>query len=106
MALCNEIRDAAARPHQVKPSGQGCAECLREGSTWVHLRLCLACGHVGCCDSSPGRHARAHFHATEHPVVRSFEPGETWAWCWLHGQMVEDMPAFEGEMAAEHYAAP
>lgn len=61
----------------------GCEDCLREGSTWVHLRLCLACGHVGCCDSSPGRHATQHFHDTRHPVMRSYEPGENWRWCFV-----------------------
>ena len=60
----------------------GCEDCLREGSRWVHLRECLACGHVGCCDNSPRKHATAHFRATSHPVMRSFEPGEDWAWCY------------------------
>ncbi|MFD2422361.1 Na+/H+ antiporter [Amycolatopsis pigmentata] len=64
-------------------SRQGCEDCLREGTTWVHLRLCLECGHVGCCDSSPRRHATAHFHGTDHPVIRSFEPGENWRWCFV-----------------------
>lgn len=63
-------------------STRGCEDCLREGSRWVHLRECLACGHVGCCDNSPRRHATAHFHATSHPIVRSFEPDEDWAWCY------------------------
>lgn len=67
----------------VRPSAAGCEECLAAGDRWVHLRLCLTCGHVGCCDSSPGRHARAHFHETEHPIVRSAEPGEDWAWCFV-----------------------
>jgi uncharacterized UBP type Zn finger protein len=62
---------------------QGCEECLQIGSPWVHLRLCLTCGHVGCCDSSPNRHARRHAHATEHPIVRSFQPGESWRWCYF-----------------------
>jgi uncharacterized UBP type Zn finger protein len=62
---------------------QGCEECLRMGSPWVHLRLCLHCGHVGCCDSSPQRHATRHFLATRHPVLASFEPGERWAWCYV-----------------------
>jgi uncharacterized UBP type Zn finger protein len=61
---------------------QGCEECLKTGSRWVHLRLCLTCGHVGCCDSSPNRHATRHFHKTKHPVIASFEPGERWAWCY------------------------
>ena len=61
----------------------GCEECLRLGTRWVHLRLCLSCGHVGCCDSSPVRHATAHFHETSHPVIRSAEPGEDWSWCYV-----------------------
>ena len=60
----------------------GCEDCLREGTAWVHLRECLTCGHIGCCDSSPRRHARAHWRRTSHPIVRSFEPGEDWAWCF------------------------
>ena len=61
----------------------GCEECLATGGWWVHLRLCLACGHVGCCDNSPGRHATGHFEATGHPVMRSVEPGERWSWCYV-----------------------
>ena len=61
----------------------GCEECLHRGTPWVHLRLCLTCGHVGCCDSSPGRHATKHFHKEGHPVMASFEPGERWAWCYV-----------------------
>jgi uncharacterized UBP type Zn finger protein len=68
---------------EVTPSGRGCLECMQSGDTWVHLRLCLTCGHVGCCDSSKNRHARKHFHATTHPIVQSFEPGEDWAWCYV-----------------------
>lgn len=66
-----------------QPGTAGCEECLRDGTTWVHLRLCLECGHVGCCDSSPQRHATAHYHGTRHPVIRSFEPGENWRWCFV-----------------------
>ena len=61
----------------------GCEECLKMGSLWVHLRLCLACGHVGCCDNSPNRHATKHFHAVSHPVIRSYEPGEDWFFCYI-----------------------
>jgi uncharacterized UBP type Zn finger protein len=60
----------------------GCEECLKIGSPWVHLRVCLACGHVGCCESSPNTHATKHFHATKHPLVQSYEPGENWVWCF------------------------
>jgi hypothetical protein len=67
----------------VTPSStRGCEDCLREGSRWVHLRECLQCGKVGCCDDSPRRHATAHFHASTHPIVRSLEPNEEWAWCY------------------------
>ena len=61
----------------------GCEDCLKIGARWLHLRVCLACGHVGCCDSSPNRHASKHAAAAEHPVVRSAEPGETWCWCYV-----------------------
>jgi uncharacterized UBP type Zn finger protein len=61
----------------------GCEECLKIGDTWVHLRLCLTCGHVGCCDSSKNKHATKHYHSTHHPVIRSFEPGESWRWCYV-----------------------
>ncbi|HEU5214999.1 MAG TPA: UBP-type zinc finger domain-containing protein [Gaiellaceae bacterium] len=60
----------------------GCEECLRAGGKWLHLRICLTCGHVGCCDSSPGRHATAHHHDSGHPLIRSLEPGEDWSWCY------------------------
>jgi uncharacterized UBP type Zn finger protein len=61
----------------------GCEDCLRTGGKWLHLRICLSCGHVGCCDDSPGRHATAHAHATEHPIIRSLEPREAWCWCYV-----------------------
>ena len=63
---------------------KGCQDCIAAGTRWVHLRLCLACGNVGCCDSSVRRHATRHFHDTNHPVMRSFEPGEAWRWCYVH----------------------
>ncbi len=72
----NQIRE-------VKPSANGCEDCLKIGSSWVHLRLCLSCGHVGCCDSSPNNHATAHFMSTNHPVVRSFQKGEDWGLCYI-----------------------
>jgi uncharacterized UBP type Zn finger protein len=68
---------------QVTRSADGCEDCLRIGSWWFHLRLCQACGRVGCCDESPNRHASAHFGATGHPVIRSIEPGESWLWCFV-----------------------
>lgn len=74
--------DHLAQAREVTPSANGCEDCLRTGDRWVHLRLCMTCGHVGCCDSSPNKHARAHFHEAGHPLVRSFEPGEDWWWCY------------------------
>jgi uncharacterized UBP type Zn finger protein len=76
----------------VTPSAEGCEDCLRIGSSWVHLRMCLSCGHAGCCDSSPNRHASAHFRATSHPLVRSLEPGEDWMWCYVDevGMILDD----------------
>jgi hypothetical protein len=66
----------------VAPGSKGCEECLKSGSWWVHLRLCRTCGHVGCCDSSPNRHATAHFHATGHPIIEGYDPPEGWGWCY------------------------
>jgi uncharacterized UBP type Zn finger protein len=73
----------------VEPAGDvaGCEECLASGGQWVHLRMCQVCGHVGCCDNSPGRHATGHFEATSHPVMRSVEPGEDWSWCYVDEAM-------------------
>jgi uncharacterized UBP type Zn finger protein len=70
----------------------GCEECLASGDEWVHLRLCLECGHVGCCDDSPNRHATKHFHKTHHPVMRSFEPGEDWGFCFVENLFIEPAP--------------
>jgi uncharacterized UBP type Zn finger protein len=67
----------------VKPRMHGCEECLQSGDSWVHLRLCMTCGHVGCCDSSKNKHATKHFHASEHPIIKSFERGEDWGWCYV-----------------------
>ena len=72
---------------------QGCEDCLRTGGWWVHLRLCLECGHIGCCDSSPNRHATAHARSVRHPIIRSLEPGEDWCWCY------EDEVSFQVELA-------
>ncbi|MFJ3205305.1 UBP-type zinc finger domain-containing protein [Streptomyces sp. NPDC086989] len=73
----------------VKPGTEGCEECLVLGDTWVHLRMCLSCGHVGCCDSSKNRHATKHYRTTEHPIAASHEPGETWAWCYADKLMLD-----------------
>ena len=65
------------------PNTAGCEECLAAGDTWVHLRLCRTCGHVGCCDESKNKHATKHFRATQHPIITSLEPGEDWSWCFV-----------------------
>jgi uncharacterized UBP type Zn finger protein len=72
-----------------RPSGTGCVECLRDGGTWMHLRRCLECGHVGCCDQSPNKHATFHFHEIAHPLLQSFEPGEDWIYCYVDDVMFE-----------------
>jgi hypothetical protein len=69
-------------------SPNACQDCLRTGSTWVHLRVCLTCGKVGCCDSSPNRHARAHAYGVSHPIVAPMERGEYWRWCYFHQAFV------------------
>jgi len=69
--------------HEVTPSAQGCEDCLKTGDSWVHLRMCLTCGHVGCRDSSKNKHAAKHFHATRHPIMKSVQPGEQWGWCYV-----------------------
>ncbi len=69
--------------HTDRPRTMGCEECLKTGDTWVHLRLCRTCGHVGCCDSSKNQHATKHFGATQHPIITSIEPGESWSWCYV-----------------------
>ena len=79
--------------HPVTPNTPaGCEECLQQGGRWVHLRLCLECGHVGCCDSSPGKHATKHFHRSGHPNVRSLERGEHWGWCNADQLLFEPAP--------------
>jgi uncharacterized UBP type Zn finger protein len=67
----------------------GCEECLRTGSQWVHLRLCLSCGHVGCCDNSPNKHATEHYRQTHDPLIQSLEPGEDWGWCYVDETFLE-----------------
>jgi uncharacterized UBP type Zn finger protein len=86
---CSHIRQLSP---VIPRSPEGCEECLRSGGRWVHLRLCLTCGHVGCCDSSPGKHATGHFKLVQHPVVRSFEPGEDWGWCYADRLYLEPAP--------------
>jgi uncharacterized UBP type Zn finger protein len=78
---------------QLPESVAGCEDCLRDGGVWLHLRICLTCGHVGCCDDSPNRHATAHSHSSGHPLIRSLEPGEDWTWCYLDeaGMIIRDI---------------
>lgn len=76
------VRDA-------QPRSEGCAQCLAIGDPWVHLRMCLTCGEVGCCDSSKNRHAHRHADAVGHPIARSVEPGEEWAWCFVDESLVD-----------------
>jgi monovalent cation:H+ antiporter-2, CPA2 family len=78
-ARCSHV----GQVRRVMPSARGCEDCLRTGDRWVHLRLCMSCGHVGCCDSSPNKHATAHHHTTGHPIIKSLEPGEGWEWCYV-----------------------
>lgn len=88
--------------HTETPLTSGCEECLRAGYDWVHLRLCLTCGHVGCCDDSKNKHSTVHFQSTGHPVIESLEPGENWRWCYVDESLVasevdEDTTPFERE---------
>ena len=73
----------------VSPGTDGCEECVALGDEWVHLRLCLSCGHVGCCDSSKNKHATKHYRATQHPIIQSHEPGERWRWCYPDELMMQ-----------------
>ena len=83
------VRDVHAR------TPEGCEECLRTDGVWVHLRLCLSCGHVGCCDNSPNKHATKHFHQTQDPLIQSFEPREDWGWCYVDELFLEPAPLQE-----------
>ncbi|MCP3060316.1 UBP-type zinc finger domain-containing protein [Myxococcus sp. K38C18041901] len=76
----------------VRPRTRGCEECLKLHDTWVHLRLCMTCGHVGCCDDSKNKHATRHFHESDHPIIRSLEPGEHWGWCYVDKVQLDSEP--------------
>lgn len=80
MASCTHLDHVKVT--ELPESVEGCEDCLANGGQWLHLRICLECGHVGCCDSSPGRHASAHADVANHPIIRSLEPGEDWSWCF------------------------
>ncbi len=107
MAECSHLEKFSRMDRDpVDPSGPGCKECLASKGEWVSLRLCMDCGHVGCCDSSPGRHATAHFQQSGHPVMKAFEPGMNWAWCYPHERMQEEIPAFPQESPSHHLEMP
>lgn len=91
MTRCEHLSEI----REVTPSADGCEDCLKIGGRWVHLRLCETCGHVGCCDSSPNRHATRHFHAMNHPIVKSFEPDEDWGYCYIDQIFYETLPTFQ-----------
>ena len=81
MSTCTHLNTVTVL--ELPESAEGCEECLRDGGVWLHLRICLTCGHVGCCDDSPNRHASAHAASGEHPLIHSLEPGENWSYCFL-----------------------
>src|SRR5437762_12426765 len=83
--ICEHVKEV----RDVTPSAPGCEECLKIGATWVHLRICRICGHVGCCDSSLHKHAAKHFHAAGHQIISSFEPGEDWSWSFVDDDVVD-----------------
>ena len=87
--VCSHLDTIAIREIPTRDDVPGCEDCLAIGGEWVHLRICLQCGKVGCCDASPNRHATGHAHDSAHPIIRSIEPGERWCWCY------PDQTAFE-----------
>jgi len=89
-SACGHIPEVDVTKH---PNPNGGEECLQAGKTWVHLRVCLSCGHVGCCDSSQGKHATKHYHRSKHPMTRSLERGEDWAWCYVDEVLFDDVSA-------------
>ena len=91
--LCEHVKELS----DVTPSGNGCVECLQTGDRWVHLRLCETCGHVGCCDNSKNKHATKHAHAENHPVIKSFEPGEDWGYCYVDDMYFDPLPLNKGD---------
>ena len=93
MTVCTHLDQV--RVTQLPEAVDGCEECLRSGDPWLHLRICLECGHVGCCDDSPNRHASAHSGSSSHPIIRSLEPGEVWSWCYVD-QVAMSIPEVRG----------
>jgi uncharacterized UBP type Zn finger protein len=94
MASCTHLD--SVKITRLPDAVDGCEDCLSTGGRWVHLRICLQCGHVGCCDSSPNRHASGHARSSGHPIIRSLEPGEDWSWCFVD-DLAMRIPAVEGE---------
>lgn len=99
---CEHLRDLTEEDFPPPKTPDVCEDCLKEGTQWVHLRECKICGHVGCCDSSPARHATRHFHETGHPVMRSVMPGERWTWCYVHEVTGELAPESAGVGTKTH----
>jgi len=85
MEICKHLENLTASDFPKPATPDACEDCLVEGTRWIELRECQECGHVGCCDSSPRRHATEHFERTQHPVMRSVMPGDAWTWCYVHG---------------------
>ena len=86
--LCEHVTEL----EPIAATANGCEACRRLGHDWHSLRVCLTCGHVGCCEDSPHAHALAHFNATGHPMIASFEPGESWGWCYVHQRYFDPLP--------------
>jgi uncharacterized UBP type Zn finger protein len=99
MTTCTHLE--SVKVMQLPESVQGCEDCLREGSVWLHLRICLTCGHVGCCDNSPNRHATAHHDETGHHLIHSLEPGEDWSWCY-EDELAMMIPEVRGHTQIPH----
>jgi uncharacterized UBP type Zn finger protein len=93
MARCTHLD--SVKVTELPDASDGCVECLETGDPWCHLRICLTCGHVGCCDDSPNRHATAHAASSGHPLIRSIQPGEDWSWCFVD-EMAMRIPAVVG----------
>ena len=104
MRCCSHLFEIS---NVVSKTPNGCEECLKLGDRWLHLRLCQTCGHVGCCDDSKNKHAAKHFHSTNHPIIKSFEPGEDWGWCYIDELFFESFPgAFTTKWCGVLGAAP
>ena len=97
--VCGHLDTVTLR--ELPASVDGCEDCLRTGGKWLHLRICLSCGHVGCCDDSPSKHASAHAAESAHPIIRSLEPGEEWCWCY-----VDEIPFALRELSGETRIPP